>query len=100
MATLHFDLVSPEKLLYSGEAIQVDVPGAEGDFGVLAGHAPLIATLRRGILAARGTTGTIWFVVYGGFAEVGPHSLTVLAENAEMIEDFDRDRLASEIGGH
>ena len=50
MATFHFDLVSPEKLLFSGEVDQVDVPGAEGDFGVLAGHAPLIATLRPGIL--------------------------------------------------
>ena len=50
MATFHFDLVSPEKLLFSGEVDQVDVPGTEGDFGVLAGHAPLITTLRPGIL--------------------------------------------------
>ena len=50
MATFHFDLVSPEKLLFSGEVDQVDVPGAEGDFGVLAGHAPLVAMLRPGIL--------------------------------------------------
>ena len=49
MATLHFDLVSPEKLAFSGEVDQVDVPGAEGDFGVLAGHAPLISLLRPGI---------------------------------------------------
>ena len=50
MATFHFDLVSPAKLLFSGEVDQVDVPGAEGDFGVLAGHAPLVTTLRPGIL--------------------------------------------------
>ena len=50
MATFHFELVSPEKLLFSGEVDQVDVPGIEGDFGVLAGHAPLVATLRPGIL--------------------------------------------------
>ena len=47
MATFHFDLVSPEKLLFSGEVDQVDVPGTEGDFGVLAGHAPLVSALRR-----------------------------------------------------
>ena len=50
MANFHFDLVSPEKLLFSGEVDQVDVPGSEGDFGVLAGHAPLVTTLRPGIL--------------------------------------------------
>ncbi len=50
MATLHFELVSPEKLVFSGEVEQVDVPGAEGDFGVLAGHAPTVTTLRPGIL--------------------------------------------------
>ena len=50
MATLHFELVSPEKLLFSGEVNQVDVPGIEGDFGVLAGHAPYVSTLRPGIL--------------------------------------------------
>ena len=51
MASFHFELVSPEKLLFSGEVEQVDVPGAEGDFGVLANHAPMVATLRPGILA-------------------------------------------------
>ena len=50
MATFHFDLVSPEKLAFSGEVDQVDVPGVEGDFGVLAGHAPVVAVIRPGIL--------------------------------------------------
>ena len=50
MATFHFDLVSPEKLAFSGEVDQVDVPGIEGDFGVLAGHAPVVAVIRPGIL--------------------------------------------------
>ncbi len=50
MATFQFNLVSPEKLLFTGEVTQVDVPGAEGDFGVLAGHAPFVTTLRPGIL--------------------------------------------------
>ena len=50
MATFHFDLVSPEKLAFSGEVDQVDIPGVEGDFGVLAGHAPVVAAIRPGIL--------------------------------------------------
>ena len=54
MARFHFDLVSPERMLFSGEVDQVDVPGSEGDFGVLAGHAPLIAMLRPGIVSVLG----------------------------------------------
>ena len=69
MATFHFDLVSPEKLLFSGEVDQVDVPGTEGDFGVLAGHAPLVAMLRPGILTVY-AGGEQKIVVLGGFAEV------------------------------
>ena len=70
MATFHFDLVSPEKLLFSGEVDQVDVPGSEGDFGVLAGHAPTVSALRPGIMRVmvRGETQNL--VVLGGFAEV------------------------------
>jgi F-type H+-transporting ATPase subunit epsilon len=97
MATFHFDLVSPAKLLFSGEVDQVDVPGSEGDFGVLAGHAPLIATLRPGILVIYGE-GTVQRVVLnGGFAEVSPAGLTVLADMAVPVEEFDRDVLAGEI---
>src|SRR5215213_8737688 len=70
MATFHFDLVSPEKLLFAGEVDQVDVPGTEGDFGVLAGHAPLVATLRPGILVIYREGGALKVVVNGGFAEV------------------------------
>ncbi len=70
MADFHFELVSPEKLVFSGEVEQVDVPGAEGDFGVLAGHAPLGDTLRPGILTVHGSGGTQKIVVLGGFAEV------------------------------
>ena len=71
MATFHFDLVSPEKLVFSGEVDQVDVPGSEGDFGVLADHAPLVAMLRPGILTIVGGNARR-FVVRGGFAEVNP----------------------------
>ena len=95
MASLHFELVSPEKLVFSGEVEQVDVPGAEGDFGVLAGHAPYVSTLRPGILTVHGAKGEEKIVVLGGFAEVSDKGLTVLAELAETVEDFDRAVLAT-----
>jgi len=99
MATFHFDLVSPEKIAYSGEVDQVDVPGAEGDFGVLAGHAPVVATIRPGILTvmAGGTQQKI--IVLGGLAEVSAKGLTVLADVATSLEDLDRAELADQISG-
>ena len=97
MADFHFELVSPEKLLFSGEVEQVDVPGAEGDFGVLAGHAPLVATLRPGILTVHSTRGEQKIVVLGGFAEVSAQGLTVLAEGAEAAEEIDRGMIATRI---
>lgn len=97
MATFHFDLVSPERLLFSGEVDQVDVPGAEGDFGVLAGHAPLVATLKPGILTVIAGGARERIVVFGGFAEVSPSGMTVLADNAVALENFDAARLAAEV---
>jgi F-type H+-transporting ATPase subunit epsilon len=97
MATFHFDLVSPEKLAFSGEVDQVDVPGVEGDFGVLAGHAPVVAAIRPGILTVRsgGTHESI--IVLGGLAEVSENGLTVLADVATSIQDLDRPRFADKI---
>ena len=97
MATLHFELVSPEKLVFSGEVEQVDVPGAEGDFGVLAGHAPYVTTLRPGILTVHGAGSGQKIVVLGGFAEVSDKGLTVLADVAESVEDIDRAIIAAQI---
>jgi F-type H+-transporting ATPase subunit epsilon len=97
MATLHFELVSPEKLVFSGEVEQVDVPGAEGDFGVLAGHAPFVTTLRPGILTVHGAGGAQQIVVLGGFAEVSADGLTVLADVAEAVETVDRGMLSVRI---
>jgi F-type H+-transporting ATPase subunit epsilon len=97
MATFHFELVSPERLLFSGEVDQVDVPGSEGDFGVLAGHAPLVATLKPGILTVIAGGARQRIVVFGGFAEVSPQGMTVLADNAVAVEDLDAARLAGEI---
>jgi F-type H+-transporting ATPase subunit epsilon len=89
MATFHFELVSPERLVFAGEVSQVDVPGEEGDFGVLAGHAPYIATLKPGVLTIYGDGGPQRIVVQGGFAEVGPTGLTVLAEQAVPAAEID-----------
>jgi F-type H+-transporting ATPase subunit epsilon len=97
MATFHFDLVSPEKLLFTGEVDQVDVPGMEGDFGVLPQHAPMVTALRPGILVIHREGGKQRIVVNGGFAEVGVAGLTVLADMAVPVEEFDRDVLAGEI---
>jgi F-type H+-transporting ATPase subunit epsilon len=97
MATFHFDLVSPENLLFSGDVEQVDVPGSEGDFGVLAGHAPLVATLRPGILTIFVNGQRQRIAVFGGFAEVSPSGLTVLADSATAVEDIDAAVFAGEI---
>jgi F-type H+-transporting ATPase subunit epsilon len=98
MATFHFDLVSPEKLVFSSQVTQVDLPGAEGDFGVLAGHAPIISSLRPGIIVVYGEAGEqLKVVVNGGFAEVGPAGLTVLADTALPLDQFDLAVLAEAI---
>lgn len=96
MATFHFDLVSPEALVFSGEVEQVVVPGSEGEFGVLAGHAPLVAMLRPGILKILGP-GERRILVVGGFAEVNPDGLTVLADMAAPVEEVDPAAIAGEI---
>ena len=97
MATFHFDLVSPEKLAFSGEVDQVDIPGAEGDFGVLAGHAPVIAAIRPGILTVFSGGKQEKIIVTGGVAEVSEKGLTVLADVARTLEELDRTRLADVI---
>jgi F-type H+-transporting ATPase subunit epsilon len=99
MATFHFDLVSPEKLAFSGQVEQVDVPGWEGDFGVLAGHAPVVAAVRPGILTiiSGGTRAKV--IVLGGLAEVSGDRLTVLADVATSITDIDRAQFAETIAG-
>jgi F-type H+-transporting ATPase subunit epsilon len=95
MATFHFDLVSPEQLVFSGEVEHVVVPGSEGEFGVLAGHAPLVTTLRPGILKILGPNEQRILVV-GGFAEVTAEALTVLADRAAPVEEAD-SAIAGEI---
>ena len=97
MATFHFDLVSPEKLAFSGEVDQVDIPGWEGDFGVLAGHAPVVAAVRPGILTIITGGQKQKVIVLGGLAEVSEDRLTVLADVATSIDELDRAQLADTI---
>jgi F-type H+-transporting ATPase subunit epsilon len=97
MATFHFELVSPEKIAFSGEVDQVDVPGVEGDFGVLAGHAPVIATVRPGIMFVTTGDKKEQFVVLGGLAEVSAAGLTVLADVATSVDELDRGAFAQAI---
>jgi len=97
MATFHFDLVSPEKLAFSGEVDQVDVPGVEGDFGVLAGHAPVVAAIRPGILTVTSGGAHQKVIVLGGLAEVSEDRLTVLADVATSIQEVDRAQFAETI---
>jgi F-type H+-transporting ATPase subunit epsilon len=97
MATFHFDLVSPEKLAFSGEVDQVDIPGWEGDFGVLAGHAPVVAAMRPGVLTIIAGGQKQKVIVLGGLAEVSDDRLTVLADVATSLEEVDRAQFAETI---
>ncbi len=97
MAALHFEFVSPESVLFSGDVDQVDLPGSEGDLGILADHAPMVTTLRPGIVTIFRGGAREPVVVTGGFAEVGPAGLTVLANRAVARESFDLALLSTEI---
>jgi F-type H+-transporting ATPase subunit epsilon len=94
---LHFEFVSPERVLFSGDVDQVDLPGAEGDLGILPQHAPLVTALRPGIVTIFNGGRREAVVVVGGFAEVSPAGLTILADSAVPREDFDLATLAAEI---
>ena len=97
--TVEFELVSPERLLLSEQVAMVVVPGEEGNFGVLPGHAPLISTVRPGVIdvyATRAEVSSRIFVA-GGFAEVTPDRCTVLAEQAVPVGDIDAAAVAQQV---
>jgi F-type H+-transporting ATPase subunit epsilon len=83
MAKLHFSLVAPERELFSGQVDRVDAPGSEGDFGVLAGHAPFMTALREGRVTVVDGSAMRRFDIRGGFADVTADGLTILAEAAD-----------------
>ncbi|MGL5166190.1 MAG: F0F1 ATP synthase subunit epsilon [Afipia sp.] len=97
MANFHFDLVSPEKIAFSGEVEQVDIPGVEGDFGVMAGHAPLVASVRPGIMTVTVGGKHEKIIVLGGLAEISDKGLTVLADTATSVQELDREAFADKI---
>ena len=95
---LHFELVSPAKLLFSGDVTSVTLPGSEGEMGIFAGHAPLLSTLRPGfVTVAKDGGSTEKIFVRGGFAEVNPQGLTVLAETAIASADLTASAMAEQI---
>ena len=95
---LHFELVSPAKLLFSGDVAGVTIPGTEGDMGILPGHAPVLSTLRPGVVTISRESGADEKIfVRGGFAEVNPTGLTVLAETAIPLAELNAEALAGQI---
>ncbi len=95
--TFQFELVTPERLLLAGEAELVVVPGVEGDFAVLSGHAPVISTLRAGILEITMTDAKRRVFVKKGVAEADWDRLTILAQTAIDVDEFDSQRIADEL---
>ena len=94
---LTFSLVSPEAELFSGEVDQVDIPGSEGDLGVFPNHSPLMAAIRTGAITVYADGAETQYFVQGGFADVTPAGLTVLAEKAALLSDVTPDALQGDI---
>lgn len=94
---LHFNLVSPEKELFSGDVDMVEAPGVEGAFGVLPNHAPFMSVLAPGVVKVRNGADEKRIFVRGGFAEVTPLGLTILAEEAINVVDLSREKIAERI---
>ena len=92
---IQFDLVSPERLLLSMEVDAVNVPGIEGDFCVLPKHAPFMSLLRPGVISVTVSEKSMMYFVYGGFADVTPEGITILAER--VLDDITKENIASEM---
>jgi len=95
---MHFDLVSPERSLASFVATEVQIPGSEGDMTVMLNHAPILTTLRPGVLSVSGADGVSEYVITGGFAEVTAEGVTVIAEHAMVrseVTQADMDGIVS-----
>ena len=98
MAAFHFELVSPERLIFSGEVEQVVVPGSEGAFTVLANHGPVMSTIRPGVVEiVESASKSSRLFVRGGFADVSPKGLTILAEQAIPVAELDAAKIDAEL---
>ena len=95
--TLQFSLVSPERELYSGDVDKVDIPGTEGDLGVMPNHSPLMAAIRTGTITVYENGTETKFFVQGGFADVTPSGLIVLAERAVAMDALDKADIEAQI---
>jgi len=94
---LQFSLVSPELELYSGEVDQVDLPGAEGDLGIMPNHSPFMAAMRTGFVTVTENGAETQFFIQGGFADVTPSGLIVLAERAVAMAALDKAEIEAQI---
>lgn len=98
MAGLHFELVSPARLLFSGDVASVTIPGTEGEMGIYPGHSPVLTTLRPGVVTVTRDDGAAERIfVRGGMAEVNPQGLTLLAEVAIPMAELSKDVLAGQV---
>jgi F-type H+-transporting ATPase subunit epsilon len=97
MAAFHFELVSPERLIFSGEVEQVVVPGSEGVFTVLENHAPTMSTIRPGVIEVTSASGASKLFVRGGFADVSDKGLTILAEQAIPVAELDGAKIDADL---
>ncbi len=93
---LRLELIHPERVIFSGEVCQVNAPGSEGDFGVLAGHSSFVSTLRAGFIEILEGKKTRKVLIYGGVAEVSETGMKVLAENAFFADEMDKGALKAE----
>ena len=99
MATISFDLVSPEQLLFNDEAGMIIVPGKDGDIGVLPGHSKVLSSLRSGRVMVYGESKNLLksFFVAGGFVEINPEKCIVLAEGVNEMSDLDKNSIQQQI---
>ena len=98
MAGLHFELVSPARLLFSGSVASVTIPGTEGEMGIYPGHAPVLSTLKPGVVTVlRDDGGAERIFVKGGMAEVNPQGLTLLAEVAVPMAELTAEVMAKQV---
>lgn len=95
--TFLFELVSPEQLLLSEQAVEVVLPGSEGYMTVLPDHSPVMTSVTPGVITVKSTTGQLSFVVYGGFADINRRGCSLLAESAVSLEKFDENDLEQRI---
>ena len=94
---LTFSLVSPERELFTGDVDQVDIPGTEGDMGILPNHSPLMAAVRTGAITVYADGSETQYFIQGGFADVTPSGLTILAEKAVAMADVSAEEIANDI---